>query len=368
MARSTAADEELDDIESMDELDRLLAEELELEKEERTQLDALLAKKATGANALVDTSLSEFTEFSIKLPVQGDIKQFSFKGRPYLRSMYDSPWPNILLKCSRQVEKSTQIGNKALCLTTLIPGFQFLYVSPSTLQAKVFSRDRIIAPIEMSSVLQSNFDMKHQSVFELRGKNHSVIRMRYAYLSADRCLHGDSRVQMADGTLRTIRDLAEEGSKYQVISARDDSSPFVATATDVRLSGKKRMVRVVTDYPVDLVCSYDHPLKTGRGWIEAESLLPSDFVAAPHILELHQATSLGRDWAWLIGAMLSEGECSKKTSVRFTNSDESFLNEFIERANRVGITVGSKVEDRREGYKTCWSVGLYSDSRGSGLN
>ena len=49
---------------------------------------------------------SEFTEFAQRIPVGGEITRFSFEGRRYLKQPYDTSANRILLKFSRQSEKS----------------------------------------------------------------------------------------------------------------------------------------------------------------------------------------------------------------------------------------------------------------------
>ncbi len=351
-----------------DELDLLM--ESEDDEIEEAEIENVMFGDDVDVSRRLKTHVTpaEFTEFAIKIPVGGNVESFSFDGRRYLREPYNTAARRLLLKCARQTEKSTMLGNKALAYCGINYGFKVLYVSATATQAQVFSVDRLKEPIDISDELSYLIDSRlSQNVLFKQFKNRSQVRIRYAFLNADRCLHGDSRVQLADGTLRTIKELAEDGGSYAVITATKEGAPYSATATNAHLSGQKRTVRVTTDYPTDLVCSFDHPLLTGRGWVHAEDLREDDFVAAPHYHRFLSAESIGEDWAWLIGAMIAEGECSKKTSVRFTNSDEAYLDEFIERAVRVGISVGEKVEDAREGYKTCWSVGLYSDSNGPGL-
>jgi len=265
---------------------------------------------------------------------------------------------------------STLLGNVSLSYLLMNPYFRALYVSPSNQQTKVFSRDRIAEPIELSPFLkQTTNNRLLKNVFEKRFINHSQITLRFAFLNADRCLHGSSLIHLADGSLASIKELAEAGKAVRVVTSTTEGKPYIATATNPHLSARKRIVRVETDYPVPLMCSFDHPILTQRGWVNAEDLLKSDFVAAPHHSGKECAfLSVGEDMAWLIGAMLAEGECNKPSSVRFTNSDKKYLREFEVKARRVGLSVGSRVEDSRPGFKTCWNVGLYSDRRGQGIN
>lgn len=130
-----------------------------------------------------------FTEFAIYMPdlETGGYKPFSFKERPHLRRIYDTPARRILLCCARQVEKSTMLGNITLCYSCLIPSFKTLYVSPSATQTKTFSNDRLKDPIETSPVLkQFTTTMLSSNILEKQFINRSKVTLRYAYLNADR--------------------------------------------------------------------------------------------------------------------------------------------------------------------------------------
>lgn len=130
---------------------------------------------------------SEFVEFAVKLSIAGGTQDFSFEDRKYLRDIYDADSRRVLLKCGRQVEKSTLLGNLCLTYAALNPAFKVLYVSSAAQQAQVFSADRIKEPIETSQVLSAltNKDLS-QNVFFKQFTNRSQIRLRYAFLSADR--------------------------------------------------------------------------------------------------------------------------------------------------------------------------------------
>lgn len=82
---------------------------------------------------------------------------------------------------------STLLGNIAISYSCLIPAFRFLYISPSTLQTKTFSADRIKEPLDTSSVLRAfTTNALVQNVFEKQFLNRSKITLRYAFLTADR--------------------------------------------------------------------------------------------------------------------------------------------------------------------------------------
>jgi len=135
----------------------------------------------------VEVTPSEFTEFAIKLPIEGAITPFSFEGRRYLKTVYDSPARRKLLVYSRQSEKSTYLGNSAIAYSAIVPAFKTLYVCPTAAQAQVFSVDRLKDPLEISPELQYMVNRNlSQNVFFKQFRNRSQVRVRYAFLSADR--------------------------------------------------------------------------------------------------------------------------------------------------------------------------------------
>lgn len=139
------------------------------------------------SDSLISVSPSQFAETAIRVPEAGRITDFSFKGREYLRKVYDTNAKKVLLLCGRQVEKSTTLGNRLLCYSALTNNFRSLYVAPSAEQAKVFSNDRIKDVIDASPMLRAyTSSAVNQAVFFKKFINYSQIRLRYAYLTADR--------------------------------------------------------------------------------------------------------------------------------------------------------------------------------------
>jgi hypothetical protein len=164
-----------------------LPEEWDVEPDPEDSFDAEVFQKHTGA--LVSVTPSQFTEFAIMLPDKESqtFKPFSFDQRRYLKQIYDTPNKRTLLKCGRQVEKSTMLGNKLLSYSCINTALNSLYVSPTNQQTKVFSQDRLKEPIETSNYLKSWTTTKlSDNVFLKKFINRSQITLRYAYLNADR--------------------------------------------------------------------------------------------------------------------------------------------------------------------------------------
>ena len=77
-----------------------------------------------------------------------------FGGREYLRQIYNVTDRNLVLRCSRQVEKSTFLANTIVYEACTHPGVQMLLVCPRDEQARRFSRDRLLSVIDQSPLIR----------------------------------------------------------------------------------------------------------------------------------------------------------------------------------------------------------------------
>jgi hypothetical protein len=114
-------------------------------------------------------------------------KRIDFSGRPYLPEIYTVRKRNLVLRCSRQVEKSTFLCNTILYEACTRPGVQMLYVCPREEQVRRFSHDRLIPTIEESpsirKVLLGNSRRK-PPVMNIKFRNGSRLYLGAAYTSA----------------------------------------------------------------------------------------------------------------------------------------------------------------------------------------
>jgi len=82
---------------------------------------------------------------------------------------------------------STYLGNTILAYSAMNPFFKSIYVSPSNQQTKVFSRDRLKEPMEISPVLRHYSNTRLlQNVLEKKFVNQSQVTLRFAFLNVDR--------------------------------------------------------------------------------------------------------------------------------------------------------------------------------------
>lgn len=142
---------------------------------------------------------SQFVETFIKVDGKDFKGECGFDAWPYLKAVYDDPSQFRIMKCSRQVAKSTTLGNLILIYSAAIPGFRSLYVAPRNEQMQTFSFDRLSTVIRQSPLLSKlTSHTLTNKVTEKSFINSSVVRLRSAYLRPDRVRGIPSRMIAID--------------------------------------------------------------------------------------------------------------------------------------------------------------------------
>ena len=137
-------------------------------------------------------------------------RPISFDSRPYLPSVYQSEASRLVIRASRQVEKSTFLVNSILYLAVRRPGIHIVCVFPRQEQARVFSSSRLLGMIEGSPVIRRVLLGKKgrkPQVMNLRFANGSEVYVRAAYHTADAVRGLDADVLIVD----EFQDIAAGG-------------------------------------------------------------------------------------------------------------------------------------------------------------
>lgn len=102
--------------------------------------------------------------------------------------VYDLSSQMMLLKCARQVAKSTTLCNLMLIETMAYDAFRTLYVSPSSMQTRQFSNEKLTPTINDTPMIQQKYQDKTciKQVYEKSFTNAAHMFLRYAFLTADR--------------------------------------------------------------------------------------------------------------------------------------------------------------------------------------
>ena len=115
--------------------------------------------------------------------------------------MYQSEASRLVIRASRQVEKSTFLVNSIIYLAVRYPGIHIVCVFPRQEQVRVFSSSRLLGTIEGSPVIRRVLLRKKgrkPQVMNLRFANGSEVYVRAAYHTADAVRGLDADVLIVD--------------------------------------------------------------------------------------------------------------------------------------------------------------------------
>lgn len=146
-----------------------------------------------------------------------------------------------------------------------------------------------------------------------------------------KCVHPDTEVfDVSSGRRRRAGDFGD----FDVVSMGDGGKIEPRPAKSFP-SGIKPCVKLTLAAGQSIVLSYDHPVFTARGWINAGDLCLDDLVATPRSLpEPSHACEASDDEVKLVAYLLSDGGCT--ASITFTNETEEILEEFTGIVRRIG--------------------------------
>lgn len=318
-------------------------------------IDELSAKQyAQAPKRQYHLKTSRFVQLAVRMPKEDGYgyEPFSFEGRRHIIRPYDTNASRVLLICARQVEKSTLLGNKSLACCCMIPSYKILYVSPSGSQTKTFSNDRIKEPIETSPVLKAyTTTLLSQNIYEKQFINRSKITLRSAFLNADRCVSGETRVHFVDGSAATVLDVYSSPSRYvgRKTWAADPISKDVRAAvlTGVVAQGVRATYRVRVTGGAELRCTGNQPLLTWNGWKPLHDLAVGDFVAVPQKLPHGAGLSAPVEEFRFVGYLLGDGSVRTMNAAALHNSNAAVLVDFRHCAHVLGAPLWKEQDSNR---------------------
>ncbi|MBI4257229.1 hypothetical protein HY626_04200, partial [Candidatus Uhrbacteria bacterium] len=170
-----------------------------------------------------------------------------------------------------------------------------------------------------------------------------------------KCLHGDSRVMLADGRLVQIRSLFEMAENsggikeiwedgycvrslpepIEILSMNPESLRIEKRIIDafIKRTSPGFLLHIKTRSGKSIRTTHYHPfftLKNGRlHALKAEELTNGISIATPRILSTSSQNTIDENLARFLGYFISEGRNTKNGQVRFVNEDEAVLQDFI---------------------------------------
>ncbi len=220
-----------------------------------------------------------------------DGRLITFEDRPYLPAIYAAGSRNLVLRCSRQTEKSTFLANSIIHQACSNPGVSMLLVTPRFEQAKTFCHSRLLPCIENSPLIRRvlvGTSNRRLSIRHMRFANGSELFVRAAFLNADSCrgvsvrrLFVDEYQDVAPNNLPVLQETlshAKDGQTFLVGTPKSvdnclEGAFSASTANEWTITCKKCRKGVVLDVsclgPCGLICpACQSPLDPRQGqWI-----------------------------------------------------------------------------------------------------
>jgi hypothetical protein len=172
---------------------------------------------------VIPMGLRKFCEQNVFLKGQ----PITFTGRGYLREVLASTAKRLVLRCSRQVEKSTLLVNRILYHAATVPGIQMVLVCPRREQASTISKSRLMPAIADSPFLHRLLlgrNKRRPQVMNCRFANGSELFVRAAFHSADAVrglsadvLFVDEFQDIAAGDLAVLQETLSHSNRGQIV-------------------------------------------------------------------------------------------------------------------------------------------------------
>ncbi len=150
-----------------------------------------------------------------------------FTDRGYLREVLASTAQRLVLRCSRQVEKTTLLVNRILYYAVTVPGIQMILVCPRREQASTFSNSRLMPAIADSPLIRRLLlgrNKRRLQVTHCRFANGSELFVRAAFHSADAVrglsadvLFIDEFQDIAAGDLAVLQETLSHSNRGQIV-------------------------------------------------------------------------------------------------------------------------------------------------------
>jgi hypothetical protein len=157
--------------------------------------------------------------------VRLDRAPLRFDGRPYLPAIYEVQG-NLVIRASRQVEKSTFLANTIIYEACRDPLTRILFVSPRAEQAGVFSNTRLVPLLHDSPVIRRHLLGKGHRirVRRMRFSNGAQLNIQGAFRTADasrgisaNLLMVDEVQDIAPGDLPVLMETLSHATNKRVI-------------------------------------------------------------------------------------------------------------------------------------------------------
>lgn len=166
---------------------------------------------------------------------------------------------------------------------------------------------------------------------QLMARCTAINKMSRVGRRAGKCLHGDTKIHLANGSMPSIKDLV--GKQFLVRSF--DGNKVISQWATAFANIIKPAYKVTMKSGRDITASFDHPfLSFNDNWINVDKLKAGDRIATERS-GVFGNNSLPDYEIEFLALMIGDGGCSQKV-VNFTNNNPIIVNRMKELASEIG--------------------------------
>lgn len=152
-----------------------------------------------------------------------------------------------------------------------------------------------------------------------------------------KCVSEDMEIVLADGTVKTIKEIVNSNRREKVLSLNEDSQKIVKTKiSDLWDNGVKECFRVTTRTGREVETTGNHKYLTPDGWKLLEDLKVGDYIAVPKRLSFFGTQNVPDELVKFISYMIAEG-CTTVGQGSFTNTDPILITDFLKSCKKLGV-------------------------------
>ncbi len=159
-----------------------------------------------------------------------------------------------------------------------------------------------------------------------------------------KCLSGDTKIQLEDGSLTEIEKLKDNNQK--ILSLNEKLKITETEKIDFFEREVYQLLRIKLRSGKEIKLTPEHPLLTMGGWKEAQSLFIGSRIATPRIIPVFGNVALEDHKIKLLAYLIAEGHTGKV--VLFSNTDKEIVEEFKDCLNRLDNALELRKE--KEGH------------------
>lgn len=166
---------------------------------------------------------------------------------------------------------------------------------------------------------------------------------------ASKCVKGDARVLLSDGTYKRIEDLYRDKNEY-VIGMSSDKKLVPMKVKNWIDSGKLKCFKVETSNGISTSVSETHPYYTLDGWKKVKELKTGDKIAITRNYDCFNnlRSPISEEEAEMLALFLAEGSLTNGSS--FSNTDEEVINHAFKNCQKLWYGVSFKRKDNNTIY------------------